>query len=163
MVEEKPPEWRIYFFLSSIFLINTIFIKFSFSWPWDSESFTLGAMGLTGLIMLYISWYRFTFKRRGLVPWLDLWENPQSSSKKLFLFSLIILILSYLLGRDQLFFLNCFTYFYSSNLCISKRYNSFRRLNYLLPGFQNCNGKASFPCIALNAKWSALSFQRCPL
>ena len=104
MVEEKPPEWRIYFFLSSILLINTIFIKFSFSWPWDSKSFTLGVMGLTGLIMLYISWYRFTFKRRGLVPWLDLWENPQSSSKKLFLFSLIILILSYLLGRDQLFF-----------------------------------------------------------
>ena len=103
MVEEKPPEWRIYFFLSSILLINTIFIKFSFSWPWDSKSFTLGVMGLTGLIMLYISWYRFTFKRRGLVPWLDLWENPQSSSKKLFLFSLIILILSYLLGRDQLF------------------------------------------------------------
>jgi len=104
MVEEKPPEWRIYFFLSSILLINTIFIKFSFSWPWDSKSFTLGVMGLTGLIMLYISWYRFTFKRRGLVPWLDLWENPQSSSKKLFLFSLIILILSYQLGRDQLFF-----------------------------------------------------------
>jgi len=104
MVEEKPPEWRIYFFLSSILLINTIFIEFSFSWPWDSKSFTLGVMGLTGLIMLYISWYRFTFKRRGLVPWLDLWENPQSSSKKLFLFSLIILILSYLLGRDQLFF-----------------------------------------------------------
>ena len=104
MVEEKPPDWRIYFFLSLILLINTIFIKFSFSWPWDSKSFTLGAMGLIGLIMLYISWYRFTFKRRGLVPWLDLWENPQSSSKKLFLFSLIILILYYLLGRDQLFF-----------------------------------------------------------
>ena len=104
MAEEKPPDWRIYFFLSSILLINTIFIKFSFSWPWDSESFTLGVMGLTGLIMLYISWYRFTFKRRGLVPWLDLWENPQSSSKKLFLFSLIILIFSYLLGRDQLIF-----------------------------------------------------------
>ena len=104
MAEEKPPDWRIYFFLSSILLINTIFIKFSFSWPWDSESFTLGVMGLTGLIMLYISWYRFTFKRRGLVPWLDLWENPQSSSKKLFLFSLIILIFSDLLGRDQLIF-----------------------------------------------------------
>ena len=104
MTEENPPDWRIYFFLGSMLLINTIFIRISFSWPWDSESFTLGVMGLIGLTMWYISWYRFTFKRRGLVPWLDLWINPESSSKKLFLFSFTILILSYLLGQDQLFF-----------------------------------------------------------
>ena len=104
MAEENPPDWRIYFFLGSTLLINTIFIKISFSWPWNSESFTLGVMGLIGLTMWYISWYRFTFKRRGLVPWLDLWKNPKSSSKKLFLFSFTILILSYLLGKDQLFF-----------------------------------------------------------
>jgi len=54
--------------------------------------------------MWYISWYRFTFKRRGLVPWLDLWKKPKDSSKKLFLFSFFILMMSYLLGRDQLFF-----------------------------------------------------------
>jgi hypothetical protein len=104
MAEENPPDWRIYFFLGSMLLINTIFIKISFSWPWDSESFTLGVMGLIGLTMWYISWYRFTFKRRGLVPWLDLWQNPESSAKKLFLFSFTILMISYLLGRDQLFF-----------------------------------------------------------
>ena len=104
MSEENPPDWRIYFFLGSMLLINTIFIKISFSWPWDSESFTLGVIGLIGLTMWYVSWYRFTFKRRGLVPWLDLWINPESSSKKLFLFSFAILILSYLLGQDQLFF-----------------------------------------------------------
>ena len=104
MSEENPPDWRIYFFLGSMLLINTIFIRISFSWPWDSESFTLGVMGLIGLTMWYVSWYRFTFKRRGLVPWLDLWINPESSSKKLFLFSFAILILSYLLGQDQLFF-----------------------------------------------------------
>tara|TARA_B000000475_G_scaffold240288_1_gene210388 strand:- start:835 stop:1245 length:411 start_codon:yes stop_codon:yes gene_type:complete len=104
MAEENPPDWRIYFFLGFTLLINTIFIKISFSWPWDSESFTLGVMGLIGLTMWYISWYRFTFKRRGLVPWLDLWQNPDGSAKKLFLFSFTILMISYLLGRDQLFF-----------------------------------------------------------
>ena len=104
MAEEMPPEWRNYFFLGLILLLNTIFIKISFSWPWDSESFTLGVMGLIGLTMLYISWYRFTFKRRGLVPWMDLWKNPETSSKKLFLFSIFILILSYFLGENQLFF-----------------------------------------------------------
>ena len=61
-------------------------------------------MGLIGLTMLYISWYRFTFKRRGLVPWMDLWKNPETSSKKLLLFSIFILILSYVLGKNQLFF-----------------------------------------------------------
>ena len=104
MAEEMPPEWRNYFFLGLVLLLNTIFIKISFSWPWDSESFTLGVMGLIGLTMLYISWYRFTFKRRGLVPWMDLWKNPETSSKKLLLFSIFTLILSYLLGKNQLFF-----------------------------------------------------------
>lgn len=104
MAEEMPPEWRNYFFLGLILLVNTIFIKISFSWPWDSESFTLGVMGLIGLTMLYISWYRFTFKRRGLVPWMDLWKNPETSSKKLLLFSIFTLILSYFLGKNQLFF-----------------------------------------------------------
>ena len=104
MAEEMPPEWRNYFFLGLVLLLNTIFIKISFSWPWDSESFTLGVMGLIGLTMLYISWYRFTFKRRGLVPWMDLWKNPETSSKKLLLFSIFTLILSYFLGKDQLFF-----------------------------------------------------------
>ena len=104
MAEEMPPEWRNYFFLGLVLLANTIFIKISFSWPWDSESFTLGVMGLIGLTMLYISWYRFTFKRRGLVPWMDLWKNPETSSKKLLLFSIFTLILSYFLGKNQLFF-----------------------------------------------------------
>ena len=104
MAEEMPPEWRNYFFLGLVLSLNTIFIKISFSWPWDSESFTLGVMGLIGLTMLYISWYRFTFKRRGLVPWMDLWKNPETSSKKLFLFSIFTLILSYFLGKNQLFF-----------------------------------------------------------
>jgi len=104
MAEEMPPEWRNYFFLGLVLLVNTIFIKISFSWPWDSESFTLGVMGLIGLTMLYISWYRFTFKRRGLVPWMDLWKNPETSSKKILLFSIFTLILSYFLGKNQLFF-----------------------------------------------------------
>ena len=104
MAEEMPPEWRNYFFLGLVLLLNSIFIKISFSWPWDSESFTLGVMGLIGLTMLYISWYRFTFKRRGLVPWMDLWKNPETSSKKLLLFSIFTLILSYFLGKNQLFF-----------------------------------------------------------
>ena len=104
MAEEMPPKWRNHFFLGLVLLVNTIFIKISFSWPWDSESFTLGVMGLIGLTMLYISWYRFTFKRRGLVPWMDLWKNPETSSKKLLLFSIFTLILSYFLGKNQLFF-----------------------------------------------------------
>ena len=104
MAEEMPPEWRNYFFLGFSTFTQYYFYQNFFSWPWDSESFTLGVMGLIGLTMLYISWYRFTFKRRGLVPWMDLWKNPETSSKKLLLFSIFTLILSYFLGKNQLFF-----------------------------------------------------------
>jgi hypothetical protein len=104
MSKEKAPDWRIHFFLGSIFIINTIFIKFSFSWPWNSESFTLGVIGLIGLTMLYISWYRFTFKRKGLVPWLDLWQRPKDSVKKEFIAALFFLILAYILGINKMFF-----------------------------------------------------------
>tara|TARA_B100000900_G_scaffold411150_1_gene430266 strand:+ start:15658 stop:16068 length:411 start_codon:yes stop_codon:yes gene_type:complete len=104
MTEDKAPDWIKFLFIGFILLINTIFIKISSPWPWGSESFTLGVIGLIGLVMLYISWYRFTFRRRGLVPWLDLWKEPKESSIKLFLFSFIITIFSYVLGKNQYFF-----------------------------------------------------------
>jgi hypothetical protein len=54
--------------------------------------------------MFYISWYRFTFKRKGLVPWLDLWANPKIAASKELFFSFLFLLLAYLLGINRLFF-----------------------------------------------------------
>ncbi len=104
MSEGEAPDWYTYFFLGTILIINTIFLKISFSGPWESQSFTLGVFGLVGLTLIYISWYRFTFKRRGLVPWLDLWVNPKSAAKKELVAAFTFIILAYFLGIDRLFF-----------------------------------------------------------
>jgi hypothetical protein len=98
------PNWKIYFLLGTILIMDAIFFKISFSGPWESASFTLGVIGLIGLTMFYISWYRFTFKRKGLVPWLDLWVNPKTAASKELFFSFLFLFLAYLLGINRLFF-----------------------------------------------------------
>lgn len=100
----QKPDWRVYFLVGSVLIIDTIFFKISFSGPWDSSSFTLGVIGLIGLTMLYVSWYRFTFKRQGLVPWLDLWKNPKISAQKELFISFLFLILAFIIGKEGFFF-----------------------------------------------------------
>ena len=71
MAEQTAPEWRPHATVGAILLLDTLAIGYAPSGPWDSESFSLGVMGLIGMVLLYVAWYRLTFKRRGLVPWLD--------------------------------------------------------------------------------------------
>jgi hypothetical protein len=59
---------------------------------------------LLKITLIYVSWYRFIFKRRGLVPWLDLWQNPKSAAQKELFVSFIFVLLAYVLGIDRLFF-----------------------------------------------------------
>ena len=74
-------------------------LGFSFPGPWDSESFTLGIIGMTGLGFWYVSWYRFTFNRKGLIPWLDNWKNPEKSSKQVLAVGVFTIILSWAAGN----------------------------------------------------------------
>ena len=85
--------------IGSILLLNTMILGFSFPGPWDSESFTLGIIGMAGLGFWYVAWYRFTFNRKGLIPWLDNWENPEKSSKQVFATGLLTIILAWLAGN----------------------------------------------------------------
>jgi hypothetical protein len=98
----EAPEWRQYFLAGILLLINTTFFKISAAGPWESSSFTLGVMGLMGVTFSYISWYRFTFSRKGLVPWLDLWKEPKLSAQKALLVAIFFLILAYSLGVNNL-------------------------------------------------------------
>jgi hypothetical protein len=100
----KKPDWQIYFLVGSLLIIDTVFLKISFSGPWNSSSFSLGVIGLIGLTMLYISWYRFTFKRKGLVPWLDLWTEPKISAQKELFVSFFFLFLAFIIGKYSFFF-----------------------------------------------------------
>jgi hypothetical protein len=81
MQDTNTPSWKNFAVIGSILIINTIYPQISFSGPWDSESFTVGVFGLLGLSLIYISWYRFTFGRKGLIPWMDNLANPSESSK----------------------------------------------------------------------------------
>ncbi len=85
--------------IGSLLILNTMILDFSFPGPWDSESFTLGIIGMTGLGFWYVAWYRFTFKRKGLIPWLDNWANPEKSSKQVLATGLFTIILAWLAGN----------------------------------------------------------------
>ena len=85
--------------IGSILLLNTMILGFSFPGPWDSESFTLGIIGMTGLGFWYVSWYRFTFNRKGLIPWLDNWKSPEKSSKQVFFVGTLTILLAWVAGN----------------------------------------------------------------
>ena len=85
--------------VGSLLILNTMILGFSFPGPWDSESFTLGIIGMTGLGFWYVAWYRFTFKRKGLIPWLDNWNNPEQSSKQVLAVGLFTITLSWAAGN----------------------------------------------------------------
>ncbi len=85
--------------IGSILLLNTMILGFSFPGPWDSESFTLGIIGMTGLGFWYVSWYRFTFNRKGLIPWLDNWKSPEKSSKQVFFVGALTILLAWVAGN----------------------------------------------------------------
>ncbi|MDE0953061.1 MAG: hypothetical protein OR994_00135 [Candidatus Poseidoniales archaeon] len=104
MSEGRAPVWRIYFYVGVTLILNTIFFKISISGPWNSSSFSLGVIGLIGLTLIYVSWYRFTFKRKGLVPWLDLWKDPKNSAIQELIIASLFLIFAYFLGADKMFF-----------------------------------------------------------
>jgi len=99
MEEASGPEWRIHGLVGAALLFNVIFLKISIDGPWDSETFTLGLIGSVSIALFYVSWYRLTFRRRGLIPWVDLWKEPSSSAKKVLLSSLVVLFMAWLSGN----------------------------------------------------------------
>ena len=61
------PEWRLLATFGIICLVQT-FLDLTPAGPWDSRSFSRGIIGLIGLVSIYISWFRFTFQQKGLIP-----------------------------------------------------------------------------------------------
>jgi len=99
MQDTNTPSWGNFAIIGSILIINTIYPQISFSGPWDSESFTVGVFGLLGLSLIYISWYRFTFGRKGLIPWMDNLVNPSESSKIELLIGFIFVLGAWFIGN----------------------------------------------------------------
>ena len=100
MNEANAPNYKIWGFLGAALLLNASILKISFLGPWDSKSFTLGIFGLIGICFIYISWYRFTFKNNGLIPWMDNWKYPSKSAKYELLIGIFTIILAGLTGNN---------------------------------------------------------------
>ena len=101
MNEADSPNWKTYAIVGSIILLNVITLKLSTPGPWKSESFTLGLLGSVSLVFLYVAWYRITFKRRGLIPWVDLWAEPRKSAYIVLASSIGVLSLAWYTGNHM--------------------------------------------------------------
>ena len=99
MATPAAPEWRAHAGIGIILLLDTLILKLAPTGPWNSESFSLGIIGLTGLTLLYVAWYRLTFQRKGLVPWMDLWKDPERSSRSVIAAGLAIIAAAWLAGN----------------------------------------------------------------
>ena len=99
MATPAAPEWRAHAGIGIILLLDTLILKLAPTGPWESESFSLGVIGLTGLTLLYVAWYRLTFQRKGLVPWMDLWKDPERSSRSVIAAGLAIIAAAWLAGN----------------------------------------------------------------
>ena len=99
MATPAAPEWRAHAGIGIILLLDTLILKLAPTGPWESESFSLGVIGLTGLTLLYVAWYRLTFQRKGLVPWMDLWKDPERSSRNVIAAGMAIIAVAWLAGN----------------------------------------------------------------
>ena len=80
---QEMPEWK-HFFAIGLLLVGQSWFDLAPGGPWESRSFSRGVIGLVGLSMVYLAWFRVTFNRSDrIVPSLDLWTNPEESLPKL--------------------------------------------------------------------------------
>ena len=96
------PEWR-WLTLAGIICVAQSFVELDIPGPWDSSSFSQGSIALLGLVLLYMSWFRWTFKVKGVAPVIGRWKDPVNSSKKVTGFGVVLVILAYLTGRIEVF------------------------------------------------------------
>lgn len=95
-------EWRHFAAIGSIF-VGITFTDISPTGPWDDSTFTAGAFGLTGMVLLYLAWFRITFGIKGVVPTMDLWKDPEATSKLVTITGIVILGIAYAIGRIDFF------------------------------------------------------------
>ena len=95
------PEWRWVTVAGALMVSQTLF-DVAPEGPWNAPSFTRGVIGLAGLCCLYIGWFRYTFKRRGIIPSINRWQNPEKTWKLVVTFSFACFILLLLVTKTAL-------------------------------------------------------------
>ena len=95
-------EWRVFAAIGTI-LVAITFTDLSPEGPWNDSTFTSGSLGLIGLMLLYLAWFRLTFETKGVVPTIDLWKDPEGTSPSVIGVGLVILGIAYAVGRIDFF------------------------------------------------------------
>ena len=95
-------EWRVFAAIGTI-LVAITFTDLSPDGPWNDSTFTSGSLGLIGLMLLYLAWFRLTFETKGVVPTMNLWKDPEGTSPSVIGVGLVILGIAYAVGRIDFF------------------------------------------------------------
>ena len=75
-------------------LVGQSFTTLAPAGPWDSASFTRGVLGLLGLVLLYLAWFKQTFGFIGVAPTVNRWQSPKTSWLKVVVFGLACLVVT---------------------------------------------------------------------
>ena len=94
-------DWKFPLAIGIVLTVQTLF-DFTPPGPWNSRSFTRGVLGLIGLCLIYVAWFRFTFNKNGIIPSISLWKNPNKSWKRVLLFSIICLAAVFTINNTNL-------------------------------------------------------------
>tara|TARA_Y100001970_G_scaffold59553_2_gene75829 strand:- start:43863 stop:44288 length:426 start_codon:yes stop_codon:yes gene_type:complete len=99
MGDKQAPNFTAHAVIGSLLIFNTLVLGIAPAGPWDSTSFSVGIIGLIGLSLWYIAWYRFTFERKGLIPWLDQWKDLAGTAPKVVGIGILTLAMSWYIGN----------------------------------------------------------------
>jgi len=92
------PPWQGLALIGALLIAQT-FTDFGWKGPWNDPSFTQGAIGLLGGVMLYLAWFRWHFKLHGLLPTLDRWKDPEKGMRLLALAGAATFIAAWVVGN----------------------------------------------------------------
>lgn len=84
-------EWR-WFAIVGIILVAQSFVDITPEGPWNSRSFSRGIVGLVGLLLIYLSWFRWAFDKKGVAPTVNLWKNPSETWQNVLLVGLSMMV-----------------------------------------------------------------------
>ena len=103
-IMEKNTDERWLFVVGGLLLAQS-FTTLAPAGPWDAPSFTRGVLGLLGMVLLYLGWFKRTFGFYGVAPTVNRWQDPQTSWLRVVVFGLACLVLTRalrLLGDGEL-------------------------------------------------------------
>ena len=100
--DADPPPSAAFPAILAVVLLIVFYLRLSPAGPWGEPKFTNGVVGISALASLYVSWYRFSFHRKGvLIPIREL-QKPRSAGVKAGTFSLCCIISAHTFGGSTL-------------------------------------------------------------